>query len=144
MNADGVAGELDWDDFLRKKLSNNGADTGEDAKGWIMPNPVEGISDLTPSGGKHPTFDRIIDGADSEYFNPKSTGNALREKLRKKFRACINQKKAERIYIDLRGKEGDLDDLIRSCIAGDATQIPALNELQIFYRVGEDLIQYTH
>jgi hypothetical protein len=141
MKADNVPNELEWDDFLRKKLSNNGADK---TKGWIKPNPVEGLSELSPSGEKYPTFDRIIDGVDSEYFNPASTGENLRKRLRDKFVDCIGKKKSKRIYIDLSGKEGDLNELIRSSVLGESNIHPEVQSLEIFYRVGDDLIQFLH
>jgi hypothetical protein len=130
--------ELDWDTFLRRKLSNNGADK---TKGWIKPNPVD--SAPSKSGKDFPTFDRTIDGIDSEYFNPKSTGNALRDRIKDKLADCITKKKCKRIYIDLTGKEGNLDDLIRSCMLGQATKHPEVQTLVIFYRVGNDLIQFN-
>jgi hypothetical protein len=146
------------DDFLRRKLSEK---TGPDGKpiigpdgkpeidrdkGWIKVNPVEGLGSPDPKReGKLtlPSFDREIDGVDSEYYTPDSIGNLV-GMISKKLKHSSHTKEAKRVYINLTGKEGDLNEILtlawNHVVRPDR---PELSNLQIFYRVGEDLFKFT-
>jgi hypothetical protein len=115
-------------------------------KGWIKVNPVEGLGTSDPKRpGKLtlPSFDRIIDGVDSEYYTPESTDNVI-NMISKKLQHSSHTKEAKRIYINLTGKEGDLNEILtlarNNVVRPDR---PELSKLEIFYRVGEDLFKFT-
>lgn len=116
--------------------------TGDTDEGWIKVNPVEDLGSHDPKRkGKLtlPSFDREIDGVDSEYYTPDSIVNLV-GMISKKLQHSSHTKEAKRVYINLTGKEGDLNEILtlarNKVVRPDR---PELSKLEIFYRVGEDL-----